>query len=308
MGFSEIFWLILLLFALTPTLQQRILKWNRQNRISKIQQERDSRVILLVHRQEKLSFLGIPLMRYIDINDSEEVLRAIQMTDEDVPFDLVLHTPGGLVLASLQIARAIKQHPAKVTVFVPHLAMSGGTLIALAADEIVLSPHAVLGPVDPQIEQYPAASILDVVHNKSLDEIDDETLLKADVGLKALRQLRIAVQEFLPDGMDEQKRSKVAELLSRGHWTHDYPLYVEVLRELELPVSTEMPEEIYELLSLYPQPLRQQSNVEYVPVPRRKEHPPAHRRPPSVFPKRTTAGPCTSNATTPIRDFRLIRQ
>ncbi len=271
MGFSEIFWLILVLFALTPTLQQRLLKWNRQNRIASIHKQRDSRVILLVHRQEKLSFFGIPLMRYIDINDSEEVLRAIKMTDEDVPLDLVLHTPGGLVLASLQIARAIKQHPAKVTVFVPHLAMSGGTLIALAADEIVLSRHAVLGPVDPQIEQYPAASILDVVHNKSLDEIDDETLLKADVSLKALRQLRIAVQEFLPDDLDEKKRARVAELLSRGHWTHDYPLYYEVLRELELPVSTEMPDDIYELLSLYPQPLRQQSNVDYIPVQRRRE-------------------------------------
>ena len=123
----------------------------------------DCRVILLVHRQETMSFLGFPVLRYIDINDAEEVIRAIQLTDEEVPIDLVLHTPGGLVLASLQIARAVRARKGKVTVFVPHYAMSGGTLIALAADEIVMDSHAVLGPVDPQLGEYPAASLIKVV-------------------------------------------------------------------------------------------------------------------------------------------------
>jgi hypothetical protein len=50
-------------------------------------------------------------MRYIDLNDAEAVLRAIHMTDRSVPLDIVLHTPGGLVLAT-QIARAINTHPA----------------------------------------------------------------------------------------------------------------------------------------------------------------------------------------------------
>ena len=87
------------------------------------------------------------------------VLRAIKLTDDDVPIDLILHTPGGLVLAAEQIAHALKNHPAKVTVMVPHYAMSGGTLISLAADEIVLDDNAVLGPVDPQLGQQPAASV-----------------------------------------------------------------------------------------------------------------------------------------------------
>src|SRR4030088_446761 len=107
-----------------------------------------------------MRLLGFPIARYIDINDSEDVLRAIQMTDADVPLDLVLHTPGGLVLAALQIAKAVREHKAKVTVFVPHYAMSGGTLIALAADPIVMSEHAVLGPVGSQLGDRPAASSL----------------------------------------------------------------------------------------------------------------------------------------------------
>jgi len=54
--------------------------------------------------------------------------------------------PGGLVLAAEQIAPALRRHSGTVTVFVPRYAMSGGTLIALAADEIVMDPNAVLGP------------------------------------------------------------------------------------------------------------------------------------------------------------------
>ena len=152
------------------------MEYSRQRMIAKIEHDRGSRVILLVHRQETMNFLGFPVFRYIDVDDSEEVIRAIHMTDKDVPIDLILHTPGGLVLASLQIAEAIRKHKGKVTAIIPHYAMSGGTLISLAASEIVMSEHAVLGPVDPQVGKYPAASVLKVIKRKPVAEIDDETL------------------------------------------------------------------------------------------------------------------------------------
>src|ERR1700688_2312105 len=148
MSFGDLIWLFFIFSAIQPLLQQKMLEAMRLRKISQLERTRKSRVILLVHRQETMRFLGFPVARYIDINDSEEVLRAIQMTDDDVPLDLVLHTPGGLVLAALQIARAISNHKARVTVFVPHYAMSGGTLIALAADEIVMTRHSAIGPID----------------------------------------------------------------------------------------------------------------------------------------------------------------
>jgi len=95
-----------------------------------------------------VSVLGVPVSNFIDIQDSEEILRAIRATPNDQPIDLILHTPGGLVLAAEQIARALVEHKGKITVFVPHYAMSGGTLIALAADEIIMDANAVLGQVD----------------------------------------------------------------------------------------------------------------------------------------------------------------
>src|ERR1700704_2114124 len=146
MGIGDIFWIFLMMSMLQPWLRQKMLESARIRLMHKIEKQRNSRVIALVHRQETMSFLGFPLMRYIDVNDSEEVLRAIKLTDPDFPIDLIVHTPGGLVLAAGQIAQALKRHRGKVTVFVPHYAMSGGTLIALAADEIVMDSNAVLGP------------------------------------------------------------------------------------------------------------------------------------------------------------------
>jgi len=270
MSFFEVFWIFFMLAALQPLVRQRMLEAARQRMIARIERMRGSRVILLVHRQETMSFLGFPVFRYIDIQDSEEVIRAIHMTDPDVPIDLVLHTPGGLVLAALQIARAVKRHPAKVTVFVPHYAMSGGTLIALAADEIAMGEHAVLGPVDPQLGQYPAASLLRVLREKPISEIDDQTLIMADVAQKAIKQVRDSLKELLEGNYPPEKVEELSRLLSEGHWTHDYPITFEEAKRLGLRVSTDIPPEIYQLMSLYPQPVKRLPSVEYLPVPRHR--------------------------------------
>lgn len=266
---TDVIWFFFLASALQPVLRQRFLEAARQRLIAKIERDRKSRVILLIHRQETMSLLGFPVFRYIDVNDSEEVLRAIHMTDPDVPIDIILHTPGGLVLASMQIARALHKHKGKVTAFVPHYAMSGGTLIALAADEIVMSEYAVLGPVDPQLGQYPAASILKVVEQKPVAEIKDETLILADQARKAMNQIREGVFELLRNKCPEGKAEELSRLLSEGTWTHDHPITLEAAQSYCLPVSSAMPPEILELMNLYPQPVRRQPTVEYLPEPRR---------------------------------------
>jgi ClpP class serine protease len=246
-------------------IKQRMLAAARTKAISKIEKEHGSRVILLVHRQESMALLGFPLVRYISIQDSEQVLRAIRLTDPKVPIQLVLHTPGGLVLASVQIARAIKRHEGKVTVYVPHYAMSGGTLIAMAGDEIVMSEDAVLGPVDPQVGQYPAASVVKAVEAKPVADVDDATLILADQSRKALDQVSDTLTELLTDQLGAEKAKALAELLSEGTWTHDFAITYEAAKRLGLNVSDEMPTEILELMDLYPQPVRRQPSVTYLP-------------------------------------------
>lgn len=252
---------------------QRWLGRARRKVISKMEQNRESRVIVLLHRQEVLSLMGFPFFRFITIEDSEQVIRAIYMTDEETPIDLVLHTPGGLVLAASQIAKALKRHKAKVTVFVPHYAMSGGTLIALAADEIVMYENAVLGPVDPQIERYPAASILRAIERKPLHRVEDKTLILGDMAEKASAQLKNLVTELLRERMGEEKAAQLADKLSKGTWTHDYGIGYEEAQSFELPITTEMPEEMMSLMQLYPQPTRKLPSVEYVPYRREPEKP-----------------------------------
>jgi ClpP class serine protease len=265
----QLFWLFFMLSALQPVITKRLLEASRKRLIARIERERRSRAVLLVHRQETMSLLGFPVLRYIDVNDSEEVIRAVHLTDPEIPLDLVLHTPGGLVLAATQIARAVLKRKGKVTVFVPHYAMSGGTLIALAANEIVMSEHAVLGPVDPQLGQQPAASILKVPRQKPIAEVDDQTLILADQAEKALAQMKSEVSQLLADKYPAEKAAELAELLTRGTWTHDYPITYERALELGLHVRKDMPENMVRLMQLYPQPTRQQPAVEYVPQPYR---------------------------------------
>jgi ClpP class serine protease len=267
-NFTDFFWLIFLLSAFQPVLQQRVLLARRVQALRRLEKRRASRVVTLIHRQESLSFLGLPFARYIDVDDSEELLRAIELTDPLVPIDLVLHTPGGLVLAAQQIAYALQRHRAKVTVMVPHYAMSGGTLIALAADEIMLAPSGVLGPVDPQLGQHPAASILAAVERKDINKTDDETLILADVSRKAITQVRETVADLLAsNGMAAEPADQLARTLSEGRWTHDYPITVDVAKNLGLPVSLDLPAEVREIIRLYPQPRGRQPSVEYIPVP-----------------------------------------
>jgi ClpP class serine protease len=237
----------------------------RLKSILQFQRKRGSRLITLIHRQETMSFFGFPISRYIDIEDSEDILRAIRLTPDDTPIDLLLHTPGGLVLATGQIAQALRKHPAKVTVFVPHYAMSGGTMLALAADEIILDENAVLGPLDPQLGRYPAVSILQAVSRKDINSVDDETLILADVAEKAMRQVYDLVIKLLGDRLPEEKAREIAATLTEGRFTHDYPLTCEFLREMGLEVKCPLPEELHALMAMYPQSTSRRPSVQYVP-------------------------------------------
>src|SRR5882724_8446977 len=268
MDVGQLVWLFFILSALQPALQQKLLQASRQRLLALLERRRKTRVILLVHRQETMNFLGFPVYRYIDVDDSEEVLRAIHMTDREMPIDLILHTPGGLVLAALQIAKAIKKHKGKVTAFVPHYAMSGGTLISLAADEIVMSEHAVLGPVDPQVGKFPAASILKVLGKKPPKDMEDETLIMADQAEKAIIHVRDSVKDLLQGKPTNGKVDELARLLSEGTWTHDFPITFETAKALGLHVNADIPDDVLKLMSLYPQPTRTQPTVEYLPGPR----------------------------------------
>jgi ClpP class serine protease len=268
---SLLWWLFFMYILLWPQMQYRSLQLARAKLLKRLSEKRKSTVITMIHRQESIGLFGIPFYKFISVEDSEEVLRAIRSAPKDKPIDLIIHTPGGLVLAATQIAKALHDHPAETRVIVPHYAMSGGTLIALAADRIIMDPHAVLGPVDPQLGQYPGPSIVRAVERKGVDKVDDQTLILADVAEKAIKQVRDFVYNLLKDRYGEEKARELAQVLTEGRWTHDYPITYEHAKELGLHVETEVPEEVYALMELYKQPTKQRGTVEFMPYTQRGE-------------------------------------
>ncbi len=269
---SNIWILLIILLFIIPVLQRGAVNRARVRMLTRISHERKSQVITLIHRQETIAFLGIPLSRYIDIDDSEEVLRAIRATPSNVPIDLIVHTPGGIALAATQIAMALKAHPAKKTVIVPHYAMSGGTMIALAADEILMDPHAVIGPVDPQLAnkdgQFAAASILKAVREKPIERIGDATLMLADDARKAQEQMIVFVREIMKGHCGERNTDKIISELVMGKYTHDYPIFPEMAKELLGEcVKVGIPKTVYELMEFYQMAMgAHRPGVEYIPV------------------------------------------
>ena len=280
MDFGTIIALVFVAFLLLPPLQQWAVAARRARALSALQSQRKSRVIAMIHRQETIGFLGVPLYRFIDIDDSEAVLRAIRQTPPETPIDLVLHTPGGLVLAAEQIAYALRAHPGKVTVLVPHYAMSGGTLLALAADEIRMDAAAVLGPVDPQLGDLPAAALVRVASAKPTERIEDRTLIMADVAEKALRHMKQVVESLLEQQVGREKAETLAEELAGGHYTHDDPITVTEAKGLGLPVEVGLPDEVYDLMELFRQAGRRRPSVQYVPLPGMPDERPAKPRVP----------------------------
>ena len=275
----DVFWAlvaaIVIVALVVPVLARRRRARRRRGLLRRLELERGSRVVTMIHRQDSRRILGLPFGGMIDIDDAEQVLRAVRLTPDEMPIDLILHTPGGLVLASDQIAYALKRHGGRITVMVPHYAMSGGTLVALAADEILMDPDAVLGPVDPQLGSlprgfWPAVSILAALETDNQNR-DDQTLILGDMARKAIDQVHDTVHELLLEAHGANDAERLATLLSHGRWTHDFPIRFDYAAEIGLPVSDQLPQTVYDLMALYSQRGQRRPSVEYVPVPYHKD-------------------------------------
>src|SRR3954454_21422940 len=214
----SLLWLFFILASMQPAFQRQLLMTRRRYAMAAISRKRQTTVISLIHRQESMSLFGFPIVRFIDIDDAEGILRAIQETPEGRPIEIILHTPGGLVLAAQQIAAALADHDGRVIAVVPHYAMSGGPLIAMAADEILIDAHSALGPVDPQLGEFAARSLVEVARMPG--EHDDKTLLMADTGRKAIEQVETFATRLLERHMEPERARRTATLMATGTWTH----------------------------------------------------------------------------------------
>lgn len=267
---TSLLFLLLFLFAiLYPQSQLKRIRMLRLARLKALEKRHNCKVLTIIHRREAISFLGVPAYQFIDEEDAEQVLRWIRKY-KDYPLELILHTPGGQLLSSIQIARALRKHPKKTRAIIPHYSMSGGTVIALAVDEIVMDEDAVIGPIDPQIGDllrgvYPAPSWIYAAETKK-ENAADTTVVMSDISRKALKLTREVAIELLegkiqPGPAGEDRLNKTVEKLVSGELIHSTPLSANQAKELGLPVSTDFPEDVHEFMKLF-RPVKK--SVQYV--------------------------------------------
>lgn len=215
--------------------------------IRELEAKRGSKIIALIHRVE----LRQGKDQHITIDDSEDILHQIRSTPRETPIDLIIHCPGGVVLPAEQIALALDEHEGKVSAIVPHYAMSGATLICLAADEIIMDPYSVLGPLDPQIAGFPAPSLLRLLELKPPQFISDQMLILADLASKSLKQMKAFIISIVGARMKNEKAEKLAEFLTGGYLTHDTPITAGLAQSLGLPVRVGIPDEVHRFMRLH---------------------------------------------------------
>lgn len=108
--------------------------------------------------------------------------------------DIVLHSPGGCSCCAYAIARELRRNCSEVGVIVPYVAKSAATLVALAADEIVLGALAELGPIDSQasLKQRADVSVRSscLVSSRALDEVKKFCVATYDEVVRQLIQCR----------------------------------------------------------------------------------------------------------------------
>ncbi len=210
-----------------------------------LERERGTKVITLIHRRESWTPAGEE--PEIVLEDSEAVLAEIRRTPPDKPIDFVVHGPGGLSLAAQQMAMAVKSHNAKTTAFIPFYAMSGGSLVALAANEIRMDKNSIIGPVDPQIGEHSASAYISILKRKSLDSIRDETFMLAERAELETRNTKEFVKWLLRDKMNERQAARVAEFLTGGYMSHDTMITLDPARKIGLNVVEGIPDRVYEM-------------------------------------------------------------
>ncbi len=209
--------------------------------MARLEAERSSRVIAIIHRENMER-------QFLDVADLEDALTAIRLTPKDKPLDIILHSPGGHIRVGQQIARAIKAHPAKTTVFVPYFALGAAAFMAFAADEIVMSAHAGLTPVDPFTPAGPASAVLKGIAGKPIGKVEDETVMCADIARKMVDEAKRVTCELMHSKHDHSGVCRLADELVSGKFSRDRAITAEVAKDVGLNVNVRMPGAVYDLI------------------------------------------------------------
>lgn len=131
----------------------------------KLLQERTGRNVIIYYSgwlQKGELAQKLPMRFGIGDNDKNGFMACVHRLDKSKGLDLVMHTPGGDLAAVESLVDYLRAvFGGNLRCIVPQMAMSGGTMIALACREIMLGKHSCLGPIDPQVAGMPAHGVIE---------------------------------------------------------------------------------------------------------------------------------------------------
>jgi hypothetical protein len=222
----------------------------------------------LIQSAEKL--LDGPLISYWNSGSGGKIFfycaEALQVLLVDLPFSnnlyLCLTSNGGNGLASLRIANLLRCKCKKLIVLVPMRAESAATMLALAADEIHLAPHANLSPVDTSIQhslcpvnqsndqasvgQDELSRIVALWRKESKSEAVNpyaelwryiHPLVIGAVDRANSLSLKLCETLLAYHMKDKALRKKIATALTGAYPAHDYPILFPEAKEIGIPVK-----------------------------------------------------------------------
>jgi enoyl-CoA hydratase/carnithine racemase len=197
----------------------------------------------------------------IVFDEAFEAVASIRQANPRSKIVIVLHTLGGYARPAHMIALALKQHLKKakahnsrrdphVIAYVPYVAMSGGAMIALAAEKVVMDPTASLGPIDTIYGGFPTETYRDLLEQKGPLATQDVLVMLAHEAEKYDRYAdRIAREIVHPNHKAEDRDPDfLARYLSSGELSHSEAISPGEAEKLGMNVSTKIPQEIYGLV------------------------------------------------------------
>lgn len=182
----------------------------------------------------------------IDDNDKNAFMQAVCGLDRSKGLDLILHTPGGQIAAAESLVCYLKAlFGNDIRTFVPQMAMSAGTMMALATKEIVMGKQSNLGPIDPQFGGMSCAGIIEefkeacdaVGANPNLASVWGQIISKYHPTFigdckKAIDWADAIVKQWLTENMfseyddKEQRATKVVSTLSSHNATFSHSRHI----------------------------------------------------------------------------------
>lgn len=178
-------------------------------------------VIFIKHTQQGL--FGGSMIDQTTLAKVSEIMNKLN----GKPFDLILHTPGGEIFSSLALSRLIKQYPGTIRSVIPLYSMSGGSLLALSTKELLMTPNASLGPIDPQLGnlfKYGSARSWEEIVKMKGKKAEDQTISFAMMGKQYTKSIQNHLNKIIDFNLSTSQRNKLVKFLTDGNVEHAYPL------------------------------------------------------------------------------------